>query len=110
LFTAPLWLWVAVRIETISLTRSNFCFHPHLFIAPLWFWFVHSEVFGNLVYPKGSNPHPSPALTLLLTFMTSLLPHFVFLSNLSWNCATKQKLFAGDATYGSDGPSVLNKQ
>jgi len=93
-----------VWIETISITgfdRGPYSHCAHLF---------HSEVFNNLVYPKGSNPHPSPAFTLLFTFIASLLPHFVFLSNLSGNRAIKQKLSQVMATYGSDGPSVLNKQ
>ena len=40
MFITPSWFWLAVWIETISLTGSNFCFHLHLFIAPLWFWFA----------------------------------------------------------------------
>ena len=128
----PLWFWLAVRIETVSLTCSNFCFHPHCsqllygfgspcgskpFPSPalivvltfirLLFPFIRRQSRG---YPIGSMQHPSPALTLLFTFMTSLLSDFVFLSNLSWNCAPKQNLFHRDATYDSDGPSVLNKQ
>lgn len=128
MFIAPLWFWVAVRIETVSLTSSNFCFHLHVHHL-LWFWLAvwietisitgfdrgpyfhkHSclQQFG--FYPKGSNPQPSPALTLLFTFMTSLLPDFVFLSNVSWNCAQNSILFPRDATYDGNGPSVLHKQ
>jgi len=57
----PLWFWIAVWIESVSVTSFDVRFDSHRSLS-----FVYG--FGS---PCGSRPFPSPALTFVLTLITN---------------------------------------